>query len=138
MIYNVFHVSLLKQDTTKKGQVDNNATELDVSNNSGEYKIEAICDSAVQARESAGHLLELYYLVFWKDYLEKENTWEPYSTVQHFTKLISLFYKDHLDKSRTTSKAIDTAPLMAKPTINLIKQKQGRPTNSSNKRAKKN
>ena len=65
-IHDVFHVSLLEQDTTKKEQVDENATELaelDAGENSNEYKIEAICDSAVYARESAGHLPGLYYLV---------------------------------------------------------------------------
>ena len=59
----VFHVSLLEQDTTKKGQVDDEA-ELDASDNSGEYEVEPIWDSAVYARESkSGHLPGLYYLV---------------------------------------------------------------------------
>ena len=42
-----------------------------------EYKINGIRDSAVYARESARLLLKLYYLVSWKNYPEKENTWEP-------------------------------------------------------------
>ena len=69
-------MSLLEQDTTRKGQVDeNNVTELNAGDNKGgEYKVEAIRDSAVYARESAGHLLGLYYLVSWKRYLEEENT----------------------------------------------------------------
>ena len=54
-IYDVFHMSLLEQDTTRKGRVDENATELtelDASDNEGgEYKVEAIYDSAVYARE---------------------------------------------------------------------------------------
>ena len=59
-----------------KGQVDqNNLVKLDTSNNKGgEYKIEAIRDSVVYARESASHLPELYYLVSWKAYLEEKNT----------------------------------------------------------------
>ena len=77
-IHDVFHVSLLEQDTTKKGRVDENATELaklDAGDDEGgEYKVEAICDSAIYARESAGYLPELYYLVSWKGYLEEENT----------------------------------------------------------------
>ena len=57
-------MSLLEQDTTKKGRLDENATELDAGNEGGEYKVEAIRDSAVYARESeSGHLLGLYYLV---------------------------------------------------------------------------
>ena len=42
---------------------------------SGEYEVDAIQDSAVYARESkSGHLPDLYYLVSWKRYLEEENT----------------------------------------------------------------
>ena len=63
-IHDVFHVSLLEQDTTRKGRVDEDVTELDAGDDEGgEYKVEAICDSAVYARESAGHLPGLYYLV---------------------------------------------------------------------------
>ena len=90
-IHDVFHVSLLEQDTTRKGRVDENATELDAGEDSGEYEVEAIRDSAVYARESAGHLPGLYYLVSWKGYPEEENTWEPASAVQHLRKLISSF-----------------------------------------------
>ena len=78
-IHDVFHVSLLEQDTTRKGRVDeNDATELDAGNNSGEYKKEAIWDSAVYAKKlKLGHLPGLYYLVSWKRYPKEENTWEP-------------------------------------------------------------
>ena len=74
-IYDVFHISLLEQDTTRKGRGDENAMELDVGKDSGEYKVKAIRDSAVYARKSeSGHLPGLYYLVFWKGYLEEKNT----------------------------------------------------------------
>ena len=64
-IYDVFHMLLLEQNTTKKRQVYENVTELNTGNeNSREYKIEAICNSTVYARELAGHLPEFYYLVF--------------------------------------------------------------------------
>ena len=84
-IYDVFYMSLLEQDTTRKGQVHKeNAEELDAGDNSGEYEVEAIWDSTVYARESeSGHLPGFYYLVLWKRYLEEENTWEPASAVQH-------------------------------------------------------
>ena len=50
-------MSLLEQNITRKGQVDkNNATELDANNDSGEYKVELISDSAVYARELASYL----------------------------------------------------------------------------------
>ena len=64
-IHDVFHVSLLEQDTTRKGRVhEENVEELDAGDDSGEYEVEAIRDSAVYARESeSGHLPGLYYLV---------------------------------------------------------------------------
>ena len=87
-------------------------------NKSGEYEVEAIWDSTVYAKESElGHLPGLYYLVSWKGYPEEENTWEPASAVQHLRKLINLFHKDHPDKPTATSPTIDTAQLMARPTI---------------------
>ena len=57
-IHNVFHMSLLEQDTIRKGRVDKNATELaelDAGDNKGGgYEVEAICNSVVYARESMG------------------------------------------------------------------------------------
>ena len=74
-VHNVFHMSLLEQNITKKKRVDEDVTELDTSNDkSGKYKVEAICDSMVYVRESEGHLPGLYYLVFGKGYSEEKNT----------------------------------------------------------------
>ena len=48
--------------------------EFDTSNDGKEYKVEAIQDSAVYARElESSHLLDLYYLVSWKEYPEEDN-----------------------------------------------------------------
>ena len=57
--------------------------EFDEGNDeSKEYKIEAIWDSAVYVRESeSGHLPSLYYLVSWKRYPEEENIKKPTSAV---------------------------------------------------------
>ncbi len=66
-IHNVFHVSLLEQDTTRKGQVVETISRLEFKNEGDgeEYEVEAICDSAVYAKEldSGHHLPGLYYLV---------------------------------------------------------------------------
>ncbi len=103
----------------KKGASAQNNTRLEFENegNSEEYEFEAICDSAVYARESEGHLSGFYYLVLWKSYTEEENTWEPASAVLHLHKLISTFHRNHPEKLTATSPPIDSAPLMARPTV---------------------
>ena len=117
---------------------EENVEELDAGDDSGEYKLEAIWDSAVYAKKSkSGHLLGLYYLVSWKGYPEEENIWEPALAVWHLRKLISLFHKDHPDKPTATSLAIDTIPPMARPTVKpteRLKRKRGRPTRRAKKR----
>lgn len=63
--------------------MDKNVTELD-NGNSKEYKVKAIWDSAVYANKLAeSYLLGLYYLVSWKCYSEKENTWKLSLAVYH-------------------------------------------------------
>lgn len=74
-IHGVFHMYLLKQDTTQKEQVKENATqpEFDVGNEK-KYNVKGIQDSAVYTRESKDDVPGLYYLLLWKDYSEEENT----------------------------------------------------------------
>lgn len=67
-IHDVFHMSLLEQDTTKKGRVDKMTSKLEFKGNGNghgsEYKVKAIWDSAVYTKESeGGHLLGFYFLV---------------------------------------------------------------------------
>ena len=52
-IHDIFHVLLLEQDTKKKRRVDKEVRqiEFDIGNDSGEYKVKAIRNSAVYARE---------------------------------------------------------------------------------------
>ena len=83
-IHDIFHVSLLEQDTTKKGRI--NDTQLDFkfeADDDKEYEVNDIQDSAVYARESARQLPGLYYLVLWKSYPEEKNTLEPALAIQH-------------------------------------------------------
>ena len=70
-------MSLLKQNTTRKGQVDEKVRqmEFDIGDNSRKYEVETISDSTVYTKESkSGYLPGLYYLVLLKRYPEEENT----------------------------------------------------------------
>ena len=63
-IHNVFYISLLEQDTTRKKWM-NEFTEVpkfELGNNK-EYELEAIQDNAVYTKKANRHLLGLYYLV---------------------------------------------------------------------------
>ena len=66
-IHNVFYISLLKQNTIGNGRVDKKVKQMEFDvddNDNGEYKIEAIWDSAVYTRESElSYLPSLYYLI---------------------------------------------------------------------------
>ena len=72
-IYDVFHVSLLEQDTTRMERVDKKFMKLEAGD-SKEYKMEEIRDSTLYANKVKGHLPGLYYLVAWKRYFEEKNT----------------------------------------------------------------
>ena len=135
-MHDIFYVSLLEEDTTKKRQVVNKALselekelEFEAGDNK-EYEVEAIINSAVYRQQANNDQMpSLYYLVLWKSYPEEENTWEPLSAVIYLRKLISNFYKDYLEKPIATSSPLDSAPLMARPTIvKESKQKHGRPS----------
>ena len=109
--------------------------EFDAGNNK-EYKVEAIIDSVVYAKKAERQLPGLYYLISWKEYPEKENTWEPSSTVIHLRKMISTFHKDHPEKPTATFPPLNSAPPIAKPSVKppvkpFTKRKQGRPIGST-------
>ena len=60
-------MSLLKQNTPKKGQMNELFPEPEPEFDAGEnkeYKVEAIIDSAVYAKEAKRCLSGLYYLVY--------------------------------------------------------------------------
>ena len=71
-------MSLLEQDTIRKGRVDKKIVqqlEFKAGGNNKEYEVEDIRDSAVYTRESeTGHLPGLYYLVSWKSYPKNKST----------------------------------------------------------------
>ena len=133
-------MSLLEQDTTRKKQMNKLFPELepkfDASNNK-EYKIKAIKDSAIYAKEAEGHLSSLDYLVSWKSYPKEESIWKLSSTIIQLRKIISTFYKDYPEKPTAISPLLNSALLIAKPLVKPIKfikpsakQKQGCPISS--------
>ena len=128
-------MSLLEQDTTKKGR-EFSVPEFELGDDK-EYKVETIQDSAVYAKKVDGHLPELYYLVTWKGYPEKESIKKPSSTVMHLRTMVSTFHKDHPEKLTATSIPLNSASPMAKLMIQLpAKQKQGQPTGRATKPTK--
>ncbi len=104
----------------RKGQVDKalpkpeKDVEFEVGSNK-KYEVKAIIVSAVYGQQANNNqMLGLYYLVFWKSYLEEENTWKPSSVVIHLQKLISTFHKGHSEKATVTFLPLDYTPLMAR------------------------
>ena len=59
-IHDVFHVSLLEQDTTREKR-EFSVPEFEPSDDK-KYEVEAIRDSTVYTKEANGHLPGLYYL----------------------------------------------------------------------------
>ena len=95
-IHDVFLVSLLEKNGTKKGGVDKElAEQIEFNENEPkEYEVESIQDSAVYARESEdGRPVGLYYLIHWKGYPESEDSWEPYAAIKHLRKMVRLFHR---------------------------------------------
>ena len=61
-IYNIFHILLLKKNTTKKEWIEK-VLKLDANNNSKKYKVEAIKDNAVYIKESKNYFPNFYYII---------------------------------------------------------------------------
>ena len=103
-----------------------------------EYEFEAIMNSVVYGQQANNNQIPgFYYLVLWKGYPEKDNTWEPLLAVIHLRKLISTFYKEHPEKPIVTSLSLDSASSMAKPMVpKKPKQKYDCPSKGANKRSR--
>ncbi len=133
-------MSLLEQDTTRKGRVDKALPEPEKefeAGNNKEYEVEAIIDSAVYGKQANDQMPGLYYLVSWKGYPEEENTWEHSSAVIHLRKLINTFHKEHPENPTVTSLPLDSVSPMARPMIpKEPKQKRGHPSKRVNKQGK--
>lgn len=100
------------------GQIKHNVMKLEFqASNDEDQKVENIKDNAAYIRKSDGHLPGLYYLVSWKGYPKKKNTWESISIVQHLWKLVRTFYIENPDKLTTISCPVNTTSPIVKPTF---------------------
>ena len=105
--------------------------------NNKKYKMKAIYNSTVDAKEADRHLLRLYYLVVWRGYLEEENIWELFLAVIHLWKMVNIFHKEHLEKPTATSASQDSALPIEKPIIKFfVKWKRRCPAKGAIKRVK--
>lgn len=76
-------MSLLEQKRSKNGWAKKMFQPNLNEGNSKKYKFNVIYNNEFNVNKSKDHLLSFYYLVSWKDYQEKKNTWEPVLIVQH-------------------------------------------------------
>ena len=72
-------MSLLKQDSTRKKQVNNALSEPEKllkfkARDNKQYEVKAIINSTIYGQQANNQMPDLYYLVLWKSYLEEENT----------------------------------------------------------------
>lgn len=101
---------------------------LDITKNK-EYEVEAIKNSGVYVNKVVeNQLSKLYYLVFWKSYLEAEKTCKPALAMIYLCKIISTFHKYHSKKPPAKSLLINSilpiAKPLAKPLVKTLQQKQ--------------
>ena len=148
-IHDIFHVSPLEQDITRKKWVDKIMSRLEIKNDSGskEYKVKAFCNRKFYATEfdNSHYLPGFYYLILWKGYPKEKNTWKPILAMLHLRKLISTFHQDYLEKLIATCLLIDSALPIARLTVkpraeaSSTKQKHGQlaKANSTIKHSKK-
>lgn len=74
------------QKSGRVGRPKKNGNGANGNTPAGEYEVEAIVDSMIDA-DSMQHM----YLVKWKGYSASENTWEPKKNLAHATQLVAVF-----------------------------------------------
>ena len=72
-----------------------------------DYVIADVVNSAVFKLDEDNKIEDLYYQVYWKEYSNLENIWEPYERVFHLRKLLNKFHKKHSNKSTVESVIIE-------------------------------
>ncbi len=109
-IHNVFHVSLLEKDSSKKGEISPRLEDMEFDEGDiHEYVVAKIVDSKV-FEPSEGKTGGLYYQVHWEGYPDSEDTWEPFEGVSHLRKLLGKFHENHPNKPTAESVAIERRP----------------------------
>lgn len=98
-----------KSATTSKGEAEGKVP-------AGEYEVEEIVDSAIDA-----DTLEHMYRVKWKGYSLKETTWEPRMNLEHSAELVRA-YDAKMKKARKDEAAAGGADKEVKK----VKKKPGR------------
>lgn len=129
----------MEQDIIRMAQVNEllkPEKKFQAENNKG-YEIKTIIDSVVNDKEANIQMPSFYYLVLWKGYLDKENTWKPWEVVMDLQKLISNFHKKDPEKLTVTFALLDSTLLIASLMVpKELKQKFGCPSKEANKRDK--
>ena len=64
-----------------------------------EYKVEKVLDSRIYRRK-------FQYLVKWKGYSNKDNSWEPEELLKHSQEEIQRFNKSRLKNARDSAKSL--------------------------------
>ncbi len=75
----------------------------EIVDGSEEYEVKEILDSRF-------HRKQLQYLVKWRDYPSKENTWEPERNLKHAQDEITIFHNSHPSAPRHISASLHFIP----------------------------
>jgi hypothetical protein len=91
-IHNVFHVSLLREHRSRKGEAtpEPEPLRLAVDPNLKEYEVQSILESRIHDDEGTK---TLQYRVAWKGY--KDTMWIPAGNAKNARRLVNLFHKEN-------------------------------------------
>ena len=84
------------------------------------YKIKAIQDSVVYTKKNTQTLTNAILFGCIKKLSKKKNTREPVSAIMYLWKIVSIFYKTHLEKLIIISAPLDFALPIAKPIVKFF------------------
>ena len=98
-IHPVFHVDQLRKYQENPEKPNFPEPPPDLVEGKEEFEVEKIVDA--QSRYKMGTRTKaLHFLVKWKGYHDKDNTWEPFENVKNSQELLNDFYKENPDKPK--------------------------------------